>query len=384
MKKFLVLTLLLVICLIVFGSCVSKEYDNETITVTFNANGGSNVDTQTLTKGSKIKKPTNPEKEGYTFDGWYVDDEKWSFIDHTVTDDITLGAKWSLKTYSITYVGAESEKITYTTEEEIILDASAPKYYELLGFYEDEAKSKPITKIEKGSTGNKTIYADTKYIGVSLEQKDDGTYEVLDCDHQAINIIIPSTYNGKPVTSIRFSAFGYLSLLEAVIIPNSITSIGPFAFSDCPLLDNIIIPDSVKTIEEYAFSNCTSLKSIVIPDNVTSLGESVFSGCTSLESVVVGNGVTSLNRSLFNECTSLKNVTVGNKVNSIQFGAFYSCTSLETIIIPKNVVSIDEFVFSNCTKLKTINCETNSRPINWNENCFALCEAQIVFGYVAG
>ena len=68
--------------------------DSETVTVTFDTDGGSAVASKTVEKGEKVQKPEDPKKDGYVFDGWYVDDEKWSFIGYVVTDDITLTAKW--------------------------------------------------------------------------------------------------------------------------------------------------------------------------------------------------------------------------------------------------------------------------------------------------
>lgn len=64
--------------------------------ITFNSNGGSSVDSQEVSYGNKITKPTNPTKENYVFDGWYIDEElneQFDF-DTPITKDITLFAKW--------------------------------------------------------------------------------------------------------------------------------------------------------------------------------------------------------------------------------------------------------------------------------------------------
>ena len=45
-------------------------------TVTFDSDGGSDVPQQTVTKGEKATKPTEPTKDGYIFAGWYIDDEE--------------------------------------------------------------------------------------------------------------------------------------------------------------------------------------------------------------------------------------------------------------------------------------------------------------------
>ncbi|HCS94195.1 MAG TPA: hypothetical protein DIV38_00465 [Clostridiales bacterium] len=75
--------------------------------------------------------------------------------------------------------------------------------------------------------------------GLKYELLDDDTYMVSDYNGTAIEVIIPSTYNGKPVTSI-----------------------GDYAFYGCTSLTSIEIPASVTSIGESTFSNCSSLKTI--------------------------------------------------------------------------------------------------------------------------
>ena len=64
-------------------------------TVKFDVNGGvGNIEDQIIEANKKATAPTAPTLEGYTFEGWYLDGEKWSFIGYLVTGDITLVAKW--------------------------------------------------------------------------------------------------------------------------------------------------------------------------------------------------------------------------------------------------------------------------------------------------
>jgi len=65
-------------------------------TVKFDTNGGSSVSSATVTKNAKVAEPKTPEKEGYTFNGWYIDEElteKYDF-ESKVTKNFTLYAKW--------------------------------------------------------------------------------------------------------------------------------------------------------------------------------------------------------------------------------------------------------------------------------------------------
>lgn len=67
---------------------------NKTVTVTFNSNGGSEVATQIVEKDGKATQPANPTRDGYTFQGWYLNGAKFDF-DTVVRDDLKLEATWT-------------------------------------------------------------------------------------------------------------------------------------------------------------------------------------------------------------------------------------------------------------------------------------------------
>ncbi len=64
------------------------------ITISFNTNGANQIEDIEIEKGSIIKMPKDPYKEGYTFAGWYHDEQEFDFS-KVVSEDITLTAKWS-------------------------------------------------------------------------------------------------------------------------------------------------------------------------------------------------------------------------------------------------------------------------------------------------
>ena len=65
--------------------------------VRFESNGGSAVETQSVTGGATAAKPANPTRSNYRFDGWYADSTLKTPYDFTkpVTENITLYAKWT-------------------------------------------------------------------------------------------------------------------------------------------------------------------------------------------------------------------------------------------------------------------------------------------------
>ncbi len=81
------------------GSITIKAPLIKRYTVNFDSNGGSAVPSVTdITYGSKIDSPTMPTQAGYTFIGWYRDQDgtqAWDFNQNTVVDNTTLYAQWT-------------------------------------------------------------------------------------------------------------------------------------------------------------------------------------------------------------------------------------------------------------------------------------------------
>lgn len=86
-----VLVVVLVLCLI-FGIRHSGY------TVTFDANGGTDVPAQEdLEYGDYVTQPEPPTREGYVFGGWYADEnleQPWDFANTAVSDSMVLYARW--------------------------------------------------------------------------------------------------------------------------------------------------------------------------------------------------------------------------------------------------------------------------------------------------
>ena len=96
-------------------------------TVTFDTDGAGEVASQTVEHGEKLVTPTEPTKDGYIFDGWYVDNEKWSFIGYTVSQNMTLTAKWH-EAYDLSGITFNSAIFTYDgVEKTITIDGELPE-----------------------------------------------------------------------------------------------------------------------------------------------------------------------------------------------------------------------------------------------------------------
>ncbi|MCL2443982.1 MAG: InlB B-repeat-containing protein, partial [Treponema sp.] len=73
---------------------------NAVTTVTFNSNGGSSVESQTVNSGSIATRPADPTRTGFTFDNWYSNSGLTDVYNFStpVTSNITLYAKWNVVT----------------------------------------------------------------------------------------------------------------------------------------------------------------------------------------------------------------------------------------------------------------------------------------------
>ena len=125
------------------------------------------------THGTAQTLATPDPREGYTFDGWFVDDQfngdPVVEVPANATGDKTFYAKWTPVVYTITYysiVGDEKTEITslapatYTTESGATLPTEISVVREGWVFdgWASYTSGPQITGIEPGTTGNKTFY----------------------------------------------------------------------------------------------------------------------------------------------------------------------------------------------------------------------------------
>ncbi len=100
------------------------------VTVSFDSNGGSEVESQTIAKNSIAAEPTAPIYAGYAFKGWYLDGEAYDF-GTPVTDDLTLSAEFEFDQAAVNEVIGKIDAIgtvEYTEESKSKIDAARNAY----------------------------------------------------------------------------------------------------------------------------------------------------------------------------------------------------------------------------------------------------------------
>ena len=92
---------------------VYAKWNINEYTITFEENGGSEVESITDVYGATITAPTEPTKEHYTFDNWYVDAEFTTPYEFTTmpAENITLYAKWNVNQYKVTWNNIDGTEI---------------------------------------------------------------------------------------------------------------------------------------------------------------------------------------------------------------------------------------------------------------------------------
>ena len=339
--KSLSLLLLLSLCISMLFSCSGIKFKVEFIV------DGEVYKTVSTRDKSEIKIPKNPKKEGFDFDGWYLDDGRWNdkftakaLLDTPISEDMVL------KVYA--------KFVPITEEAENFLFKACDGGYEVIGYTGDN----PIVTIP-------STYKNQPVVAVGRDYENPDRF----AENENIKeLIIPDG-----VTKIENSTFESCINLTTVTIPTSVTDMGHYSFSRCDKLSVITLPaeqvDNIPkenlttvvinggtTIHDYlgAFYNCKNLVSVTISDSVTSIGAGAFSGCENLTTIHLPSNITEISSHTFSDCINLKSIIIPDSVTSIGNGAFWGCINLNNLTIPDNIKEIEKNAFYNCKKFTSI------------------------------
>ncbi len=159
-------------------------------TITFNTNGGSDQDALRYTiETETFKLPTRTTKAGYTFVGWYIDEnltEPYGEVVKGTHGDFTLYAKWELAQYTIEYElygygNNPPDAVTcYNIEKEVKLPTPQRDNFTFVGWHKDDLlKDQALMIIPAGTTGNLKLYAEwTMGNSVQISRPANGTITV--------------------------------------------------------------------------------------------------------------------------------------------------------------------------------------------------------------
>ena len=179
--------------------------------------------------------------------------------------------------------------------------------------------------------------------------EDKASYTLSDGVNQRTErLIIPSEYNGLPVTKIGEGAFSGNAFVKEAVLPDTIKVIEPCAF-DMSTLEKINFPDSVEEIGAIAFCS-TNLKSVVLGTGIKKIDIEAFA-LSDISEVIIPGSVEIQMDSVFSYCENLERVVFGNGFKNIPEKTFEGCINLREVILPDTVESIGADAFKDCENL---------------------------------
>lgn len=399
-----------------FPLLVNQEYtlyaawETMEYTATFYCNDKIQTKYITQNAGTHIREPSKPRLEGYTFKGWYYDQNYTTNVTFPLKleRDITLYAKFlSDKAKVTTNVGVGGMERSFEikrTEMLTGLDKPERDGYTFIDWYYDSNfiykvsfpieiddditlyakflsnkvkivfnsengflpkileinREREVTAIEdpiragyvfKGWYFDNTLTKPVIFPFVA--DKDYDLFASWEKNSLVTNNVSSNSNNYKvAVLSSESDVFRYEKIknLEYKLVECLDPTLSGSLIINKPK-DNIGL---VTIIGDGVFQSYSDLENVVIFNSITGIGANAFAWCTNLENISLGESVISIGSQAFAGCTSLRSIIIPNSVKVIGAFAFGWCSNLESITIGNSVVSIATELFSGCSKLESV------------------------------
>ena len=156
------------------------------------------------------------------------------------------------------------------------------------------------------------------------------------------------------VISIENNIFDDCSLLEEIILPNTISYIGNFAFDDCISLSEIVLPNSISYIGNSAFRNCTGLNKVVV-DNISTWCNIEFDAFYDDSQYYTGTNPLDY-ADLYADGHKISELHVPDDITEVKPYSFINYDTLTRVYLHENIQKIGYAAFNGCHNLSTINC----------------------------
>ena len=194
-------------------------------------------------------------------------------------------------------------------------------------------------------------------------------------------IKIPSTIDGKMVTSVAAGAF---KTTTEVITPRQMARSGGMSTD---VKDEQIPSEQLEVLLE--------IEEVVLPFSVKEIGEESFLGCESLEKISAGQSIQSIGKDAFKDTAYYNNeanwenhalyiqnylitvdtaytgeFTIKDGTVTIADQAFYQCVSITGVTVSASVSYVGTYTFYGCTNLTYV---TNIGSITFDQSSFEGC-----------
>lgn len=381
--KAIMLLLTLVLC-IGLSSCVKME-----VKIIFM--NGETVCSAVSTNGNQaVTIPKNPEKDGFKFDGWYLDENVWnepftanSILNMPISDNMELivYAKFDCL-HTNTYINMVIEP-TCIVDGYTIYNCSCG--YEYIG-NETPALGHDLTKYEYVTP---TCINEGNFEYQKCSRCEYTTFESISATGHTDGEWITDT---KPTCTEDGNKHQVCAVCDATIATESISATGhnyaltitPPTKVDDGWTNNICL----KCNNEYIDNIVPATGSLGILYEINSDGKTCsvagIGTCEDTEIIIPKQyenyTVTAIKDMAFANCNNITSFILPETIQQIGFRAFYCCSRITELTIPKSVYSIGKQILLGCSSLSTVYYNSNFSPIEGETPFNVESLSKIVFG----
>ncbi|MBS4219173.1 InlB B-repeat-containing protein [Bacillus sp. FJAT-49711] len=176
-------------------------------------------DDQFVRHNEKVNKPSDPQRTGYQFDGWYSDAEGTTpyDFDAKVISDLTLYAKWIINQYNVNFVsngGSAVADVRVNYGDNVVSPKSPSKVgYTFAGWYSDSSLTTPYD-FNKQVTSDVTLYAKWTINQYTVEFNSNGGEDVPNVKiNHGNKVASPGTPSKDGYTFVNWYSDGLLTTL---------------------------------------------------------------------------------------------------------------------------------------------------------------------------
>lgn len=335
------------------------------------------------TSGNEILTlPNAPQKENYSFKGWYFDNESFEneltadFYQNTALEsDVNVYAYYELvneepKEFKVSFDSNGGSKVEDVVTSIIESEPYTTRDgYTFLGWYLEESFITKVT-FPFEVTKDQTLYAKWEEnipASISFNVNEEGVLTSVEGISEINNeVVIPSRVNDIDVIEIGDKVFADNLFIKKLVIPESVKSLGNKMCYGAKNLEEVVLPNNITVIPDYAFENCSSLTNISIPTSLVQIRANAFSQ-TALKEFIAPESLKEIWLYAFKDAKELTNVELKN-VTEIGDMVFENCEKLESIVIPETLEEIGASVFGGCSSLQDI--DLPNKPLALDHNTF--------------
>ena len=317
----------------------------EKYTVRFNSNGGTSIDSQKVSYGHLVTRPYDPERQGYIFNGWYLNGEPFPFNSYQVYSDLNLYARWKSSNLTIT-LDANGGSVAYNTKEitygvSYVLPAPTRKNYTFEGWYLDNTELCPIDGIWTFSTENITLRARWSGTIINVSFENDSNVSV---SLKSVSVSYGSYFSLPIPTILSGDEFiGWATLDGMMITDAQGDSIKKSSFTSNVVLKAVYYicvytPNDLLRLCSYTSGDVELTRTYVLQNDLDFTGL-MNSGIENFKGKLDGNGhkIIGLQNPLFKSIGSGSSQTENVSIENITF------TNMSATCIIENAYGISTF-----------------------------------------